>query len=475
MVRKNLFKMFFLFSLIRLPLLLVIIYTQEFSAADVMIQAKDLVGIYDLYFYYFQGPYPPLFYYSVFAIFYVDLIIFQPLEVIFMAPSIYLSMKFYFFLFDLGSFYFFYKIGKLLIKSQKKRKLAYYLYISCPFLFILTGLRGIGEVITLFFILSSYYFLIKKNYLLASLMLTLGILYGIFPILFLLPFFLYLMNKREYFLKSIFSFIIIFTSVFLIVSIPFIIRFPEFYLENLVSIINRNEYTIGYYPVLPQFLNSPLFTLKIANFSIIFTIYRIFQLMIILFLIAFFSLKYKINSFRKLNSFICIFLMISPILMRSFHFRLMFWLAPFFLFYIFDSNHIDHWNHVSDSFQNFLNKKFKPEIFIFICVSFIILSSYLFFYLYDPDFSFSIIFFSVVLLILCVIWGFFLIFQNLLDVLLLEIDILYFTLYYNLYIYLGKRDIFSLYFLSLYHILIFLFIYNIMKNWIKSKELGIID
>ncbi|MHA1440026.1 MAG: hypothetical protein ACTSPD_20970 [Promethearchaeota archaeon] len=450
----------FLFLVIRVSILIIKFNIDEFATAYYFFEAYKNEGIpfYETHRTYYPGhQYFPLFYYHVYLLYYMG--------------GTYLAMKFLWFLFDILCFIYMYKIsneffiennlGDNFFELKKRRDICLYLYILCPFLFLLTALRGLGEVITLFFILSSFYYFLKEQYILSYIFLTLGTLYGFFPILLIIPYFLFLINNKKGGVKKIIIFFPIFISIFLLISIPFIINYKSEYFEDLISIIFRSKYSIGFYNVLPEFFNSIIFDFEIFGFQIDISVYLIFQIIVIVISMILFLFFFKINNARQLIAATLYFFLLVPLLSKSFHFRLLFWAIPFFLLFLINE---DDFSEIIKEEHKF-NFNFKTQLITFIIGNFIILTIFFINVLSDPIFGFSRVSFYIILFIYCIVWGFFLLFLNLLKILILEIWILFYCFFLYFFIFYGYYGIYLLYFLLIYEIICILTFLFIFKNW----------
>jgi len=424
-----------IFLIIRAPLVLIKFNINEFSTADYWFtQYKEHgIGIYELHRSYFTAHiYPPFFYYFAYLIYF--------------AGGTYLVMKIIWLAFDTLSYYYFYKIGNEFFKSKLNQSLLNYLFLSCPFIFILTAMRGLGESITLFFILSSFYYFIKERFFFSSILLSLGILYGLFPLIMIFPYSLYLLNFKMKFFKASIIFISVFLALFIIIAYPFFQKFGSEYFGDLILIISRKDYSIGVHKVI---IDLNLFTISFFEFEISITLYNIIQFIIISTSYFAFLLKYKINSKKKMIICMSYFLLVAPIITRSFHFRMLYWAIPFLIIFL-----LFHQNFGFDSISlKRINYFFNIQFLIFTILNIFIFVMFILFSLEEYGFGFSRDLFYLVLLIYCFIWGFFLISLNLIKILILEVFILFYCFYLFFFINLYSFEIFALSFFIIYCIL----------------------
>ncbi|MGQ4872930.1 MAG: hypothetical protein ACP6IY_02540 [Promethearchaeia archaeon] len=431
-----------------MPLLFIKFNIDEFAIAQWWFSTYDELGlgIYEFHRLYFFGhTYPPLFYYFPYFLYF--------------AGGTYLTMKLTWFAFDFLSYYYIYKIGNNLFISELKRNLLNYLYLLCPYVFILTAMRGLGETITLFFILSSFYYFIREKFFYFSIFLSLGILYGLFPIFMIIPYFLYLINFKKNLLKGILTFFPVFILSFIIISLPFFITYREDYINDLLLIIFRKDYSIGFHKIFPDL---DLFNISLGEFELIVSLFNIIQIIIIISSLLLFIIKYKIKSTRDLISCIVYFFILVPILVQSFHFRLLFWLIPFLIIFLLYQQNIE----LNPDLIRKFKQNFKVQIFGFLILNLSILIIFIILLLNNPEFGFSRISFYIILLIYCLIWGFFLIPLNLTKFLILQIFILFYCFYLYFFIFFGGNEPYSLFFFFLYciiTILVLKYIFNILK------------
>ena len=453
-MKKNLKYFLIIYLILRIPLFIIKLDIDEFSVANILFEAYRLnnIPIYETHCLYYPNQlYPPLFYYIAYILYYVG--------------GTYLSLKFFWLIFDFFCLIFIYKIGNEIFESKKEQELLISLYLLCPFIFLLVGLRGLGEIVTLFFILSSFYYFIKKQYILSYVLLSLGILYGFFPILLIIPYFLFLINEKGEGLKNIFLFIPIFLSIFITISLPFILTYGSDFLDYILSIIFRSDYSIGVYKMLPEFFDWAVISIELFNFTIAITYFMILQFVLILLSLFIFVTKFKVNSEKKLINTTLFFFLLVPILSKSFHFRILLWIFPFFLLFLINIQPLE-------SISNKIIRRYRNyQLILFSIGNCIVLAFFIFFLNTNPNFGFSRSLIYYLLLIYSLIWGFFLLSMNLLKLLILELYILFYCFYLYFFIIYGYDGVYILIFLLIYCIICSLTSIYIFKNW-KQREVS---
>jgi len=441
-------KFLIVYLILRIPLIIIKCDTSEFVAAEIMVEALQNGGLnpFESHKLFYTGQqYFPVFYYFAFLIL--------------LLGGNYLIMKLLWIVFDFLCVVYIYKIGDISFKFNKnKRNLLVYLYLLCPFIFIFTGLRGLGEVVVLFFILSAHYYFINKKFVLSFILLSIGTLYGFFPIILVIPYFLYIINYKETMLKTIIKFLVIFMIIFILTTLPFFFLYGLEYLNDLFSIVFRSDYSIGTNLVMSDI---DLTSIMIFDYKMTITFYNIIQVIIAAVTFSLFFFKYKVDNYEKLTIVICIFFLLVPIISRSFHFRMLFWVLPFLFLQIINQQSLEV---NPDKFKS-IERNFNIQLFIFTIGNIILLFSFLVFSNINPNFSIDRQIFYAMLLVFCLVWCFFLFFLNLIRLLISEILIIYYCLYLYFFIFYGYTGEYILFFFPIYCVIYLLFIFYFLKGW----------
>jgi hypothetical protein len=452
-LNKKFREILIIYFLTRILLIFIKFDINEFLVAADFFEALRIDGtpIYETHLSFIPPQlYPPLFYYLAYILFYLG--------------GTFLSMKIFWLIFDFLSVVLIYKIGNEMFFSKKKRDLYLNLYLLCPFVFLFTSLRGLGEIITIFFMLGSFFYFIKEKYYFAYIFLSLGILYGLFPIIMIIPYFLFLLNKKDKKLKNILTFFPVFILLFLLLSIPFFLTYGIDYLNHLFLIINRSEFSIGFYLELPAYIDQEIYSINILGVSIGISIYRLLLISIIVFSTFLFIFRFKIDSNEKLNLSMVFFLIIFPIIGKSFHFRNLVSLIPFLLLFLLSNQPLKTLN------TREINKASMWQVITFSIGNLVILIVYSLNYIIINEFSYTREAFYVILIIYCIVWGFFLLVQNLTKLLYLEGLILFYCFFLIFFIVYGYTGTYLLIFLLLYILISIFTLYVIFKNWNNTEE-----
>ncbi len=451
-LKKDICFILLIYLITRLMLIFIKFSINEFSTANVFFEALRNYGtpIYETHRSFIPPQiYPPLFYYIAYILFFLG--------------GSYLSMKLFWLIFDFLCLIFVIKIAKIMLNSKKKRALFVYLYLLCPFIFLLTSLRGVGEIITLFFILSSFYYFIKEKYVFSYIFLSLGILYGFLPVLMCIPYFLFLINQKEKKFKKILVFLPIFIIIFLMTSLPFFLIYGQEYLNDLALIINRSDYSIGFYLELPDFIEQEIFHLEIFGFILSITIYRLILISVVIISIFLFIWKLKVNSKEKLVISTIFYMILLPFLAKSFHFRNLIFLVPFLLLFLLSKNSLKEIN------LERIRKNTIWQLITFSICNIVILVLFVINVFQSYDYSFSRESFYIVFILYCILWGFLLLIEGLMSILFLEGFLLFYSIFLLFFIVYGYVGIYLLIFLIIYIIISFYTFSIIFKNWNYSE------
>lgn len=251
-----------------------------------------------------------------------------------------ITFKLWYLFIEFISIFFLYKISREILEPENSRILILF-YGVFPCTAFIMGFFGMQEITTSAFMLSGIYFFTKKKYIISSILLGMGFMDTIFPIFIFVLLAFYLLRKRLF--KNTIFFIIGFAAVSIFISLPFLILCPTQYFSTIKYILEYDT-SISFAPYFFQNLfNSTIFTVPLLNFD--FKVKLLYMGVLFLF-ILFYPLRFnrfqgkeskKLDIHEILNS-IFVFMLFSPLIFRSVHYRLIIWALPFFLLYIF-SNH----------------------------------------------------------------------------------------------------------------------------------------
>jgi len=455
-IKKTTKKHFLIAAIVRIPLLFIQLATWEYHDITELFKIYYESGGDILLYEAFRevNPFsiiPPLFYSNGLL-----LMIFIRNK-----PSYYyIGNKILWLIYDFLNIILIIKIADLMYASEKQRRLYISSYILCPFIFLLTALRGLNEVITLFYIMASVYFFLKEQRIISYIFMSLGFMHSILPIILIAPYFLYLINKKGGFKKWFLSFPILGSVVF-IISIPYLILIPDVYINNFILMLTRTNYSISYKNTFfPTVFNTRLFNINIYSMIIEITIFHIYALFIVIAFLFLFLFKFKINTKEDLIvCIVCLFL-VMPLISRSFHFRQLFWLFPFISLLIIKKEKINEIPLIK------MKKNETVYIFSIICANtfLIIFCIYLSYNINSQILPREI--FNVALLIYLIIWCVLLLSLNLLHNFFLNLSYLIYSVYlallFNVYLYQNFRDWINLFYLIIYiPIMIYFLIFSL--------------
>lgn len=337
---------------------------------------------------YNQHEYPPLF--SL------------PLYLFILFGSSHFVIKTFFLIFDLISLVFFYKIARHYFKSKNVSNLCSIEYVLCPYLFLFICLYGLNDSIALTYILGSLYFFLRKKYVFSYILIAVGFMHVLLPIFLIFIYIIYLFETKE--IKRIISFFPVFISVFLLISLPFLIQYPTSYIQFWLSFLQKANYTISLLDYFPACLTSTILPISIFSLSLNVSILMLIQFIAVITVIVFFLKYFKMNSEKKIFVGIVFILLLIPVITVSFHYRLFLWPLPFLFLILFSEQ-----DPADIKFER--KKNLNQLQFLFLLTANIIsFFIYLLLYFFSiSPYDTTILFFSIVLIVNIIIWDFFMI------------------------------------------------------------------
>ncbi len=182
------------------------------------------------------------------------------------------ALKFIYVSFSVINAYLSYKIYDLFDNGCNKNHRPLLLPVFLFFfpLHIFFSYHGDNDSVSIFFQLLAVYYFLKKSWNISALFLSLGIMFKIFPIFFLIPASVYFINTKK--IKEGVRYWLLIGLLFLLMSMYFLVVSPNKYLEGIFIQTRRSPDGWGYTEVFPSFFDVPLFEIlwfDIAGFFIL--------------------------------------------------------------------------------------------------------------------------------------------------------------------------------------------------------------
>lgn len=136
-------------------------------------------------------------------------------------------------------------IGKKIF-GEKKGLMPVLLYLFLPFTILFPSAEGKMDVFPILFVLLSFLYLLKKRYLLSSIFLGIGIGYKYLAGLCLIPFLFYILEKKNFSVTLKYSFVCGLSAFSII--LPFILLSPKKFIgDTLLFFITREDAGYAFY------------------------------------------------------------------------------------------------------------------------------------------------------------------------------------------------------------------------------------
>jgi hypothetical protein len=238
-----------------------------------------------------------------------------------------------------------YKITNQLTNKRELAEKAALLWFLNPFVIWISASWGMWDTLPALFSLAAFYFVLKKKYAVSGVFISLGVVCKLYPLLFVLPLFIYILKTDEikYKWKNSLAFIFTFLLLTLLLFLPYWDTIANFFSNYFLP--STNNLTNG---LVTDQVNNPigfgltywaLFLLnRIFNFTISSSVINVAPLFsIVLFFLSLLFVYWKITKFPFTNqAYDLAIVMILPVAVLFLTYRVIceqffIWLIPFLI------------------------------------------------------------------------------------------------------------------------------------------------